>query len=236
MEKVIGGKAEYARGNTYFKRRGGGMMCPTKLHYRMAARLVKNTGARLYFPFYPLGPEASIEETLAWVYDFYELLLKKHSSKSITIIGDSAGAALAAALCAHTDAQPAGLVLISPPVGIEKCSDKMRSLEKIDLMLSVKATEIIKKHWLKNASFDGADFNTLETDYSRFAPILMYYGTNEIFYAHIDELIDKIKAGGAAFEVHEGRGLCHDWVLIGIIPESREATERICRFIKNADI
>ena len=55
---------------------GGGMMCPTLIHYRFAERLVKNTGATLYFPFYPLGPESSINESILWLDSVYESILK----------------------------------------------------------------------------------------------------------------------------------------------------------------
>lgn len=108
---------------------GGGMMCPTLIHYRFAERLVKNTGATLYFPFYPLGPESSINESILWLDSVYESILKNHNAENITIIGDSAGAALSVGVCRRSEKKPKGLVLISPSVGIDKCDVSMRAIE-----------------------------------------------------------------------------------------------------------
>lgn len=211
---------------------GGGMMCPTLLHYKTAARLINHTGAALYFPFYPLGPEASIFESMEWLDKVYAQVLKNHSPQDVTVIGDSAGAALSVSLCRRNSAKPKGIVLISPPVGLEKNDGKMREKENDDIILSVKTIDIVKKYWIKEASFDGADFNVLGTDFSQFPPVQLYYGTNELFYPYIDELIEKISSDGAQLEAHKGEGLCHDWVLIGIIPEEHDALENICAFVK----
>ena len=206
-------------------------MCPTRLHYRMAVSLVKNTGAALYFPFYPLGPEASISQSCEWLDKVYKEIIKTHSPENITIIGDSAGAALSVSVCRGAEAKPSGIVLISPAVGIEKHDEKMKRLEEKDLMLSVRTTEIIKKHWIKGVNLENADFCTSTVDYSGFPPVRLYYGTNEIFYAHIDELIEKIKSGGVDLKVTEGKELCHDWAIIGFIPEGRRALDKICAFV-----
>ncbi|MCI8404136.1 MAG: alpha/beta hydrolase [Clostridia bacterium] len=216
----------------FFIHGGGGMMCPTRLHYRMAVKLVKNTGAALYFPFYPLGPEASVVRAADWLDLAYNEVLKKHDPKNITIIGDSAGAALSVCVCRRTERKPSGVVIISPSTGIEKEYEQMRELERDDLMLSVRTLEIVKKHWLKGMSLENADFCTSSVDYSDFPPMLLYYGTNEIFYAYIEELIAKIKSGGVDLRVFEGKGLCHDWAIMGFMPEGQRAFEQICNFIK----
>ncbi len=211
---------------------GGGTMCPTPLHYKFAAKLVKNTGSVLYFPFYPLGPEASIADSMRYLDKVYETLLKEHSPDKITVIGDSAGAALSVSLCCHAKRKPGGLVLISPATGIAKNKDKMYEMEKQDIILSVKTIELTKKFWIKDAPLDGADFNTSEADYTDFPPIHLYYGTAELFYPYIGELTDKIKSCGADVTTHEGKDLCHDWVLIGIIREGQKALDEICMFIR----
>lgn len=211
---------------------GGGMMCPTLIHYRFAERLVKNTGATLYFPFYPLGPESSINESILWLDSVYESILKNHNAENITIIGDSAGAALSVGVCRHSEKKPKGLVLISPSVGIDKCDVSMRAIESRDVMLSVKTIELVKKYWIGNTGVESADFNTLKPDYAGFPPIQLYYGTNEIFYAHIGELIDVVRSGGIEIQTFEGNSLCHDWAIIGVIPEGREALVNICKFVR----
>lgn len=215
---------------------GGGMMCPTLLHYRFAERLVEGTGATMYFPFYPLGPEASIRESMMWLDSVYKEILENHKASEITIVGDSAGAALSVAVCRRAKEKPNGVVLISPSVGIDKDEGKMKSMEDKDDILSVQTIELVKKYWIRDETIAKADFNTLTDSYSNFPPMQLYYGTHEIFYARINELKDLIKASGVKLETFEGDGLCHDWAIIGVIPEGRKAVKSMCRFIKTLSV
>ena len=212
---------------------GGGMMCPTVLHYRMAADLVRQTGADLYFPFYPLAPEETVTESVLHARKVYDALLKEHDSKSITIIGDSAGAVLTVSVCGYTDKKPNGAVLISPGVGIERNDGKMERMEKYDTILSMKTINLIKKYWLRDADIAGPDINVIDRDYSGFPPMLLYYGTHELFYPYIGELIDRINESGVMLTVHEGKDLCHDWAIADVIPEGRKAIKQISAFVKN---
>lgn len=215
---------------------GGGMMCPTPLHYRFAAKLVKNTGSALYFPFYPLGPEASINESMEWLSKVYSKICKTHGARNITVIGDSAGATLSLGVCCRAEQRPKGIVLISPSTGVDKCDEKMHDMEQYDLILSVKTIELVRKHWIKNASFDGADFNSSSLDYTGFPPVHIYYGTHELFYPYIGGLISKIRDGGVEVTVTEGEGMCHDWALMGITPEGQNAFCSICDFVMQEKI
>lgn len=208
---------------------GGGVLSPMITHYRMAGDIVKKTGATLYFPFYPLAPEHSLKESAKWLEDFYISILHRH--KNFIVIGDSAGAGLAACLCAKFHKKPAGLILSSPPVGAEKRDDKMRQMEDRDLILSVKAIDLIEKYWAKGVSPDDPDINTVMADYSDFPPIHLYYGTEEIFYPHIGDLIKRIESFNIPLTVHEGKGLCHNFATIDVIREGRRAIDEMSEFI-----
>lgn len=212
---------------------GGGMVCPTILHYRMAADLVQGTGAELYFPFYPLGPEATVRQSVSWLEDLYAEIINRHDPSNITFVGDSAGAALCAWLCGNTESKPGGVVLISPAAGFDKPRDaEMKRAEEKDIMLSFKLVDIIEKFWCREVPLDCGIVNPQYVDYTNFPPTLLYYGTNEMFHVHIVDLIEKIKKSGTWLEVHKGEGLCHDWAIADIIPEGRKAIKEICDFVK----
>lgn len=214
---------------------GGGISCPAILHYRMAADLVRGTGAALYFPFYPLGPEASAGQSMLWLKDFYEELTEKYKPSDITFVGDSAGAALCAGLCERVNSKPSRMVLISPASGLDKPRDeKMKQAEKNDLMLSFELMDMIEKYWCTDVSFSSSAINPSNVDYTGFPPIMLYYGTNELFCIYMNELIEKIKNSGTYLEVHTGKGLCHDWAIADIIPEGRKAIKEMCDFVKRS--
>lgn len=78
--------------------------------------------------------------------DVYKEVLKKHKAENITIIGDSAGGALAVSVCRRNAEKPKGIVLISPSVGIDKSDGKMKELEDKDVILSQRTVELVKKY------------------------------------------------------------------------------------------
>lgn len=80
-------------------------------------------------------------------------------------------------------------------------------------------------------SADDSAYNSAYTDFTGFPPILLYYGTNEIFYAYIGDVINEIRRFDIPLEIREGKGLFHDWAIVGMLPEGKQAQNRICRFI-----
>ncbi|MCH5209855.1 MAG: alpha/beta hydrolase [Oscillospiraceae bacterium] len=212
---------------------GGGMMCPTVLHYRMASDLVRQTGADLYFPFYPLAPEATVTDSIFHIKKVYDVILKEHNSENITVIGDSAGAVLSVSVCGYTDKKPNGVVLISPGVGMEKNDGKMEQMEPYDAILSMKTINLIKKYWLRGVDIKSPEINVTSRDYTGFPPMMLYYGTKELFYPYIDELIERITECGVSLEVHEGKDMCHDWAIADVIPEGRKAIREISAFVRS---
>ena len=207
---------------------GGGMMCPTYLHYKMAERLVKNTGAVMYFPFYPLAPEATVLDTMAWVKKLYEMILEQHRPENITFIGDSAGAFLAARLCSLTPHKPNGVVMISPAIGMDKYDSAMQEAEKNDILLSKSLVDMFAKYWGKGVALDSPDIDPEYIDYSNFPPVLLYYGTNEMFYPNMHALISNIRKYGVRLEVHEGKA----YAMIGQSQDlSRKVAEPYGKFV-----
>jgi acetyl esterase/lipase len=68
---------------------GGGMERATSLHYDVAMKIAKETGADVYLAHYPLAPKYNVRYALDWLEKLYAVLLKKYSSENITYMGDS---------------------------------------------------------------------------------------------------------------------------------------------------
>lgn len=84
--------------------------------------LADSSGAEVYFPEYPLAPEHDAEMSMAWVLDFYKEMLKDTPAHEISLMGDSAGGAMALSLAMMARdrglPQPNSLILYSPGVDI----------------------------------------------------------------------------------------------------------------------
>ena len=237
-EKIIDGKplfcltygASPSGGAILFIHGGGGMFSPTILHYRFAEKLAKATNSAVYFPFYPLAPEANADVSANWVSKVYDLIEQNHADK-ITVVGDSAGALIAARITASAKRKPRKLVLISPVTGTDKNDEAYMTAKKNDALLSEFVIEMSGKHWGKDIPHSSPRMNAEYIDYTDFPPILLYYGTAEMFAPHMDNLIENIKKRGVSLEVHAGEGMCHDWPLILSVPEGRAAFKRITAFL-----
>lgn len=210
---------------------GGGMFAPTQFHYSLAVKLAEKTRAEVFFPFYPLAPEANADMSAEWIFKAYDTVTREYDPKTLTVIGDSAGALLAARAVSETKNKPHGVVLISPVTGTDKKDDKAMAARRGDILLSETVIEMVGKHWGRGIPLASPRMNAEYIDYTDFPPTLLYYGTNEMFAPHMDRLIENIKLGAEYLEVHKGEGMCHDWAILTFIPEGRAALGRICGFV-----
>lgn len=214
---------------------GGGMSRPTFLHYDTAAYLANQTGDIVYLPFYPLAPEHNVSEALAWLKHLHNKLAQRHNPKQIIFVGDSAGANLALSLTGRLvlSQRPATIVAISPAFGIEdgEPRDRRLEMESQDPILSVAMNDTIKENWARGVPLTSPDISPEYVDYSNFPPVLVAYGTHEVFYPLVKRGIEIMERAGVQLATIE-EPLCHDWPLVRAFPEARQTLKQICHFIQ----
>lgn len=231
---VLRHKDEAKRGKQVllFLAGGGGMSRPTALHYDTVARIVRNTGATVYLPFYPLAPEHNASEAATWLEQLYQTLLRYCSSDCILFAGDSAGANLSLTLAGRTETKPRGMILVSPAFGIQNgdARDIRLSMEKIDPLLSVAMNDQICESWAKGVPLDSPDISPEFVDYRGFPEMLVFFGSHELFYPAVKKGLKEIAAQGVQVTAVE-RPMCHDWALCSFFREGRTALSQMCGFI-----
>jgi acetyl esterase/lipase len=106
---------------------GGGFINEiTKIHYKFIYRLIKETGATVYVPIYPLARKdfSNIEPSLTMFIEIYKIMIAKYSK--ISLMGDSAGGSFVLALAQMIKKQqlkiPNEVIAISPCVKACKTS------------------------------------------------------------------------------------------------------------------
>lgn len=211
---------------------GGGMERATALHYDVAVKLAKNTGADVYIAHYPLAPKYNVRYALDWLNKLYAVLIKKYSSKKITFIGDSAGANLIISLAGEVKIKPGKLIVISPACGIENGKNRniRLAMEPYDPILSVEMNDIICENWCRGVPLDSPDISPEYVDYTNFPTMYLYYGKHELFYPHVINYIDILRNHGVAFQ-KTVKPMCHDWAICRLFPEGRKAVNEMCSII-----
>lgn len=213
---------------------GGGMARATNLHYDTAKRLAIRTGAEIIFAHYPLAPKHNVRVALEWLEKLYCFeLLKDYKADDIVFIGDSAGANLVLSLAYRLKEKPGRLIVISPACGLEngRNRDIRLEMEPYDPVLTVAMNDLIAELWCRNVPFDSPDISPEYIDYEGFPPMLLFYGTHELFYPHVRNYVKQLKDSGVQFTGIE-QPMCHDWALVKYFPEAREALNMMVNWIQ----
>lgn len=206
---------------------GCGLLSPSKRHFKMACALADSLGAAVYFPFYPLAPQNNVRFALRWLQKVYADVLKDWSAKKVIFVGDGYGANLAISLCYRVVGRPAKLVLISPAVGLDNNSglENRKAAEQNDKIMSVEADNLIAANWFKNVKTDSSDADPLCVDCTGFPPVYIFYGTKEIYYQSVENLISKLD-GKVHLDSYK-RKMCHCWPLLQNVSEGKKAVKQI---------
>jgi len=204
---------------------GGGMARATKVHYDTAKRLAVRTGAEIIIAHYPLAPKHNVRYALEWLERFYYYeLLQEYRAEDVVFMGDSAGANLILSLAYRLKDKPESLIVISPACGLENGHNRdiRIEMEPKDPILTVAMNDLIAENWCRNVPLDSPDISPEYIDYTGFPPMLLFYGTHELFYPHVRNYIKQLQKNRLFFTAVE-KPMCHDWALVKYFPEGREA-------------
>jgi len=207
-------------------------------HRKMYGHIAATVGCRALIVDYRLAPEhphpAPAEDSFA----AYKWLLQRGiRPQHIALIGDSAGAGLAMAICLK--AREVGLPL---PAGIVGLSPWIE-MEAVDPIYDVNEADLIATREVVLASaetFLGADGDPRDhiaapiyADLTDFPPIYMQAGGNENFAADARTVVDRAALAGTEATLDVFEGMQHVFqMLAGSAPEADLAIERISSWLK----
>ena len=130
---------------------GGLLLAPPRMFVGFAKKMAANTGADVWFPYYPLCDEYTIRDSVRMLYEVYAKMCREY--EDVRWYGYSSGGALLLLLGAYLNdnrnplPMPEKLVLISPggvPATDEEW-EKMQSLNGKDIMLSAQYMKTIQR-------------------------------------------------------------------------------------------
>ncbi|MDR0855812.1 MAG: alpha/beta hydrolase [Clostridiales bacterium] len=204
------------------------------LHWRMLRILVRKKRMSVWLPAYPHMPAADPEGSARAVLAVYAHMLKSIPPETITVQGDSAGAALALAL-GHILPQaalpmPAQMILVSPgqfymPPALVPLMEKCAKTDVISMTLLTSMNALAGTP----DALSPALSRGLEGDFSAFPPLAVFVGTGEMLYPPIARLLARNPT--AKITLHEGKGMCHIYPYFPCNPESRAALKTILSYL-----
>lgn len=182
-------------------------------HLQFVDHLSLNDDISIIVPLYPRLPISNSENCLNQLKDLIIYLSHSQPSKSIILMGDSAGSWLALSLAKimsqELNISTHHVILLSP-----WCDLKMTNidalLEKKDPILSHLGLKTLGSQWTQNHPSLGYEIGD---DLSHLKHLHLYVGTYEIFLNQSNQLYKQAMSQGVETSLLEYEGMFHDFML-----------------------
>lgn len=203
-------------------------------HWRFAAHLARDVGARVVVPVYPLAPTATATTVVPGVVALATDLLAGGPTQPVFLVGDSAGAGMALAVAQELQRdglRPAGLVLVSPWVDVT-CSDpRMAAVAERDPWLQAPGLRAAGEGYRGELPADHPWVSPIAGPLAGLPDLLVLSGTDDILTVDAERLVESVTAGGGNAELVRAPGQIHDYALHPT-PEGRAARHRIVAWLR----
>ena len=220
-------------------------------HRMITTRLARATGATVLALDYRLMPEHSRRDMIADCQTGYRWILDHGPDGpapvcELFIAGDSAGGNLTLMLIAWArDASlrtANGAIALSPSVDMTLSSPTLKSHRETDLMLGPglgrflrlpKSLFLLMTWGWSRMVPPNPLISPVFGDLSRLPPVLIQASEAEMMLGDARRYVNKACAAGSSAELETWPGMLHVWhIFEPILPEAREAFERIGQFVE----
>lgn len=203
-------------------------------HWQFLNRLAQQTNCRIVVPLYPLLPQHTFADAYRFLLQLYTDTYNQVAVSNVTIMGDSAGAGLAAGFCEYLGQrglpQPGNLILISPWVDATMSNKLINRYVEKDVTLDPAGLRHVGQLWAGQTDPRDYRVSPLYGDVSHLRRVMVFTGTHEVMYPDTNDFVRKLRANHVPVEYHIGRGLFHIYPLYDI-PEASRVMEMIAQTI-----
>ncbi len=216
---------------------GGGFVNPLhSAHWDIIASLIKSAGASVTLPLYPLCPEHTREEALAFIDAVYARLRAAHPTQRLMVIGDSAGAhhALTLALRLRDAGAPAPerLALLSPWLDLTLSSPDVPRVAPLDAMLRPGELREWGRWWAGGLDPASPAVSPLFADLRGLPPTEVFAGTHDVLWPEARALSERAREVGWDLSLYETQGGFHDFMAATFTPEARAVYARVAAALR----
>ena len=215
---------------------GGAFVAETpKFHGALLARICREAHARGLMLSYRLAPEHRYPAALDDCIAAYRWLLDQGlDAGRIIVAGDSAGGNLTLALLLRARDEglslPAGAVALSPVADFTFSGDSVQRNDGVDDMFSADLMDALVPVYLTRPDLrTHPHVSPVFGDYAGMPPLLLIVGSTELL---LDDSV-RVAHRCPSAQLLVWDGMPHVFPGFGFLPEAREATQRIGRFMRD---
>lgn len=204
----------------------------TSHHWKIVAGIARRTGASIHVPLYPLAPRYTWSDAFPAIQELATQLIQT-PGKSVTFMGDSAGAGFALALAqVMRDARtflPDRIVLLSPWLDVATNHPDQFLLSKRDRMLAAPGLQWAGRKWAGNLPVRDSRISPLHGSLLGLPHTVVLTGTSDLLYPDARRLREKARQANHLLTFIEYPGMFHVW-MAAPIPEAQRALDDIASF------
>ena len=176
-------------------------------HWDFIQNIVKDTGATVILPDYPLAPKYNYKDVFNMVEPLYNEIIKNINPENLVIMGDSAGGGISLALVEKLSQEnitiPSKTILISPWLDVRLTNPKIDEIQKQDKKLNKETLKLAGIAYGGNDGINSYLVNPIEGDLSKIKNVTILTGTNDILNPDVHLLQEKAKKINVAIDVKE---------------------------------
>ena len=217
---------------------GGGFVAGApSTHRPLTWRLARLTNLPVHVVDYRLAPEhpfpAGLDDCFA---AYHGLLAQGIESRRIAIIGDSAGGNLTLTVALKAKMQgvplPGCLVCLSPVTDLVEPGPSQLENARSDALFVPTSFATLVEAYCPGQDARDPLISPLRGDLSALPPTLLQCSGAEMLRDDSVRLAEKMRAAGTMVELEVWPKVPHVWqVLADVVPEARQAIDKICRFV-----
>ena len=215
---------------------GGFAFGSARTHRALATSLAKKCQAEVYIPDYSLAPEKPFPFAIHELLACYDELCKEDGR--IWLMGDSAGANLAAALLneilANHGKSPAGLLLLSPWIDLRPGSrsntasqSNWSPFERLDMLEYA-------THYLQGHAATDPKASPILASVAEWPPVYLEASKMEYLWHDAESLAEELDQAEVSFEFRIEPAALHGWQLFpDILPGAKRSIDNMAEFIRH---
>lgn len=204
---------------------------PVKHHWDATQKIAKEKNSVVWMCDYPKAPENDIKEISKNIDEVYKEVLAKYPSHEISLVGDSVGATLIAALTQRLVQSkiqlPNKIILVSPVMDASLSNPEIDRIDPLDPMLSKKGILSAKKMCAKDMELNNPMISPLHGSFEGFPTTMIFLGSHDIAYPDQKLTLEKMKQAKVEVEAIEGEQMPHIWPFLPVMKEAKLAFKEI---------
>ena len=207
-------------------------------HRSLVATLVHAAQARVLVPGYRLAPEHVFPAAVEDAASAYRWLLQTGvKPEQIVVAGDSCGGGLALALLVSLrdagEPLPAAAVCLSPWTDLTCTGASWEFNASRELLIDPDSLRQSAALYLGGTDPCSPLASPICADLENLPPLLIQVGSDELLLSDANGLAERAEAAGVDVCLEVWEGMQHEWhFAVSMLPESRQAVDRIGEFIR----